>query len=213
MTKIDKRLGEELLARLTGHFGVTSSNKDGGYILPDGSLLNLQRSNLSNKQYHREVAALLPEEMQGVCDEIGIVNLMTTTGMIRYEAQGRVHVATPPTPQQRQRLFNIMKYSETDYLVLVSDTTAATIGEQRFKSPQAHELLQFFERCFGGEPKQFRADEFAISRDGEDYIMTFRPGNLQVARYETGSGKFTVEPEFKDILGMFKQRMAKIQQQ
>ncbi|PWI33839.1 hypothetical protein DI392_06455 [Vibrio albus] len=210
MTQTDKMLGEELLARLVGHFGVTHSNKDGGYILPDGSLLNLNRSNLSTKQYHREVAALLPEEMQGACDEIGIVNLMTTTGMIRYEAQGRVHVATLPTPQQRQRLFNIMKYSETDYLVLVSDKTAATIGEQKFKSPQAHELLRFFERCFGGEPKQFRADEFAIGKDGENYILTFRPGKLEVARYDSVSETFTVEPQFKGVLDMFKQRLAKI---
>ena len=212
MSQTENTLGKELLDKLINHFGVTSSNKDGGFILPDGSLLNLQRSNLSNKQYHRTVSTLLPENMRGLCDEVTIVNLMTATGIIRYEAQGRVHVAVKPTVEQRRKLFDIMKYSETDYLVHVSDKTAATIGERRFKSPQAHELLQFFEHCFSVEGKQYRADEFSMSREGDDYIFTFRPAQQKIARYQVDSGEFTVQPDFEGILPLFKQQIADQQQ-
>ncbi|MFM2479899.1 hypothetical protein [Celerinatantimonas sp. YJH-8] len=208
MVQSDPNFAEYLLNRLIENFGVTHSNKDGGYILPDGRLLNLQRSNLSLKQYHRAVAALLPEDMQGICDEITIVNLMVATGVIRYEARGRVHVAVKPTQPQRQKLFNIMKYSEHDYLVLVSDKTAATIGEQRFKSPQAHELLQFFERCFSEQGKQYRADEFSLCPEEDGYGLIFRPGQQQIARYFCTTGAFVIQSDFTGVKALFKQKIA-----
>ncbi len=212
MTETENNRTDELLGKLVKRFGVTSSNKDGGYLLPDGSLLNLQRSIKSNKQYHREVAALLPEEMQGACDEITIVNLMIATGAIRYEAKGRVHVASEPTQAQRRKLFDIMKYSEHDYLIIVSDRNAATIGEQRFKSPQAHELLQFFNQCFNGEQRQYRTDEFSIHKNGDEYILTFRPGQSLAAHYNATSDTFTVQPDFEGILHFFRQQLALFRQ-
>ncbi len=201
-------LKQELLDKLIDHFGVTDSNKDGGYILPDGHLLNLNRSDLTIKQYHRTVAALVPDNMQGICDEITIVNLMTVTGIIRYEAKGRVHVAAKPTQLQRRKLFDIMKYSQHDYLVHVSDQTGATIGELRFKSPAAHELLQFFERCFSPEhKKQYRHDEFSIDRQGQEFRLTFRPSSEEIGRYDSDSETFTINPEFEGILPLFKQKI------
>ncbi|CAG9000598.1 MAG: hypothetical protein CENE_02598 [Candidatus Celerinatantimonas neptuna] len=206
----DQMLAKELLDKLINHFGVTTSSKDGGYILPNGELLNLNRSNLSAKQYHRAVTELLPEDMRGICDEVTIVNLMVVTGIIRYEATGRVHVAMNPTAAQRSRLFSIMKYRDNDYLVMVSDKTAATIGERRFKSPSAHELLEFFEHCYH-DKKQYRVDEFALSKEGEDYILTFRPSQQAIARYDASTKQFTAQPNFEDVLELFRQQIAKSQ--
>lgn len=208
--QLDQALAKKLLDKLIDHFGVTTSQKDGGYILPDGELLNLNRSNLSAKQYHRAVTELLPESMRGVCDEITIVNLMVVTGIIRYEATGRVHVAMNPTAAQRSRLFSIMKYRDHDYLVLVSDKTAATIGERRFKSPSAHELLEFFEQCYHGK-KQYWVDEFALSREGDDYILTFRPSQRAIARYDASTKQFIAQPNFETILELFEQQMIQSQ--
>jgi hypothetical protein len=199
------RDAQSLLDTLIAHFGVTPSNKDGGYILPNGTLLNLKRSNLSSKQYHHEVAKLLPEEMRGHCDEITIINLMIATGIVRYEAKGRVHAATLPTMAQRRKLFEIMKYSENDYLMYVSAPNAATIGETRLKSPQAHELLQFFEGCFSAKQRQYRADEFSVSQDGDELRLTFRPAQQLVASYDPASQKMTTAQGFEDVIELFKQ--------
>lgn len=204
---------EALLSKLVTHFGVTRHVKDGGYILPDGRLLNLQRSDMNNRQFHRAVAALMPEEMLGIIDEITIVNLMASTGAIRYEARGRVHVAVKPTQLQRRRLFDIMKYSVHSYRVLVSDLNGATIGDQMFQSPQAHELLHFFNRCFSSAQKQYRDDEFYIIEDQGDYIFTFRPEQRQIGRYQSNTNTFTIVPEFEGSLAMFKQQVIKRQAQ
>ncbi len=200
---------QELIDKLINYFGVTNSKNNGGYILPDGSLLNLNRADRSVKQYHREVTALLPEEMRGVCDEITIINLMTATGAIRYEAKGRVHVAAEPTQAQRRKLFDIMKYSEHDYLVYVSDRTSATIGEARFKSPQAHELLQFFNSCFKQDAKKrYRDDEFSVNREADDYSLTFRTSGETIAHFHAADNQFVVNPEFTGIQPLFEQKIA-----
>jgi len=213
MIQQEQEVNEALLDKLIAHFGVTRFSKDGGYILQDGSLLNLQRSDMDNRQYHRAVAALLPKEMHGICDEITIVNLMTATGIIRYEARGRVHVAVKPTQLQRRKLFEIMKYSEHSYRVLVSDSNGATIGDQFFKSPQAHELLQFFDRCFSDGQKQYRDDEFYVSEEQGDIIFTFRPEQRQIGRYQPSSRTFTIMPEFGGSLTLFKEQVGKFLQE
>ncbi|OLQ69971.1 hypothetical protein BIT28_10525 [Photobacterium proteolyticum] len=213
MIQQEQQFNDVLLDKLVAHFGVTNIKKDGGYILRDGSLLNLNRSDLSNRQYHRAVAELLPKEMHGACDEITIVNLMTATGIIRYEARGRVHVATKPTQPQRRKLFEIMKYSEHSYRVLVSDTNAATIGDKNFKSPQAHELLQYFEGCFSGNQQQYRDDEFGISKEQDDIIFTFRPAQRQIGRYQPSTRTFTIMPEFEGSMALFKEKTAKLLQE
>lgn len=208
MVQANKEYNQELIEKLISHFGVTDSKNNGGYILPDGSLLNLNRTDKSIKQYHREVAALLPEEMQGICDEITIINLMTATGAIRYEAKGRVHVAAEPTQQQRRKLFDIMKYSEHDYLVFVSDQTSATIGEARFKSPQAHELLEFFNHCFKQEAeKRYRDDEFAIEPETDGFALIFRTSGETIAHFNKADKQFTIKEEFSGIQSFFEQKI------
>ena len=198
---------KELLDKLVEHFGITRFTKDGGYILPDGRLLDLQRSDMDKRQYHRAIAALLPEEMHGACDEITIVNLMAATGVIRYEARGRVHTATEPTQLQRRKLFDIMKYSVHGYRVIVSDPNGATIADQMFQSPQAHELLHFFNRCFSDGPKQYRDDEFSLAEEQGDYVFIFRPEQRSIGRYQSSTDSFTIQPDFKGALVLFKKKV------
>lgn len=202
---------KELLDKLVAHFGITRFTKDGGYILPDGRLLDLQRSDMDKRQYHRAIAALLPEEMHGACDEITIVNLMAVTGVIRYEARGRVHVAAEPTQLQRRKLFDIMKYSVHSYRVIVSDSNGATIGDQMFQSPQAHELLRFFNHCFKAGQKQYRDDEFSLAEDGGDFTFSFRPEQRCIGRFQSKTATFTIQPEFEGALEIFKRKVSERQ--
>ncbi|UTV29161.1 hypothetical protein [Photobacterium atrarenae] len=202
---------DRLISALVTHFGVTRVQQDGGYILPDGRLLNLHRSDTDNRQYHRAVAALLPAEMQGACDELTIVNLMVATGVIRYEARGRVHTAVKPTQSQRRKLFELMKYSEQWFRVIASDSNGATIGDEVFKSPPAHELLQFFSACYDDSQKVYREDEFGIQPTDTGFALMFRPAQRQIGVYESDSDTMTVIPEFSNLLSLFERRVAQYQ--
>ncbi|MCW8330926.1 hypothetical protein MD588_19210 [Photobacterium sp. SDRW27] len=201
---------EALLDKLVTHFGVTRHMKDGGYILPDGRLLNLQRSDINNRQFHRAVAALMPEDMLGICDEITIINLMAATGAIRYEARGRVHVAVEPTRQQRRKLFDIMKYSVHSYRVIVSDSNGATMGDQMFQSPQAHELLHFFNNCFSSEQKQYRDDEFYVTEERDYCVLVFRPEQRRIGRYDLKTNTYTIDPRFEGVLDVFEDKISQL---
>lgn len=44
MVQTNKEYNQELIEKLINHFGITESKNNGGYILPDGSLLNLNRT-------------------------------------------------------------------------------------------------------------------------------------------------------------------------
>ncbi|UXH99889.1 hypothetical protein [Photobacterium sp. TY1-4] len=211
MENIKQQNGEALISQLVSHFGVTRIQKDGGYVLPDGNLLNLQRSDLDHRQYHRAVAALLPKEMQGACDELTIVNLMVATGIIRYEARGRVHTAVKPTQAQRRRLFELMKYSEQGFRVIASDCNGATIGDQMFKSPAAHELLRFFSGCYDSNQKVYREDEFGIQPTAQGFRLMFRPAHREIGFYEPETGTMTLIPEFSDVMSLFRQQVAQYQ--
>ncbi|WP_299018759.1 hypothetical protein [uncultured Photobacterium sp.] len=201
---------QALLNKLVAHFGITRFTKDGGYILPDGRLLDLQRSDMDKRQYHRAIAALLPEEMLGACDEITIINLMATTGVIRYESRGRVHVAAEPTQTQRRKLFDIMKYSVHPYRVIASDANGATIGDQMFQSPQAHELLQFFNCCFASGQKQYRDDEFYVMEERGNYVFVFRPEQRRIGRYVASTNVYNIEPKFEGSLNLFKTKISSL---
>jgi hypothetical protein len=200
-----------LIDKLVEHFGITQFSKDGGYILPDGRLLDLQRSDTKNHQYHRSIAELVPKSMHGLCDEITIVNLLSATGAIRYENKGRVHVAAPPTEAQRRKLFSLMKYSVNPYRVMVSDINGATIGEATFQSPQAHELLDFFSGCFSSTKKTYRKDEFYVTKEDNDYILIFRTNNRKIGRYSSLTSEYQIEPNFSDAMDLFKEKLLELQ--
>jgi hypothetical protein len=185
-----------IIDRLVDHFGITEFSKDGGYILTDGRLLDLQRSVDEKKQYHRVIAELLPPEMKGISDEMSIVNLLVSTGVIRYEPTGRVHVAAFPTAEQRRKLFEIMKYSVNNYRIIVSDVNGATLGDQTFRSPAAHELRNFFSASFSSDNRQYLDDEFTLRREGDDWLMIFRSDKRVIGRYFSADGSFQLSDDF-----------------
>lgn len=205
--KLDVVDEKALLDGLISYFGITSRIRDGGYLLPDGRFLDLQRSDLDKRQYHRAIAACIPEELIGKCDEITIVNVLAATGVIRYESSGRVHVAKAPTMIQRRKLFDLMKYSVHRYQVIVSDINGATIGERFFQSPQAHELLNFFNECFSTQAQQYRDDEFySCEREGE-FVFIFRTDHRVIGHYVPETDQFTIEPSFQGALPLFESQV------
>ncbi|MGX9419398.1 hypothetical protein ACWU4D_18920 [Vibrio sp. WJH972] len=201
--KLSSTKEKEIIEKLVKYFGTTEITKDGGYILKDGRLLDLQRSIPQKKQYHRKIADLLPPELKGTCDDVSISNLLVTTGVLRYEARGRVHVASPPTIEQRRRLYNMMKYSVDEYRVIVTDVNGATIADEMLHSPAAHELKDFFDRSFSIEHRHYLEDEFAVEPDGPDCRLVFRLDHRVIGKYESKSGEFYLLDDFFGAMPVF----------
>ena len=210
--KLSATKEKEIIEKLVKYFGTTEIKKDGGYILKDGRLLDLQRSIPEKKQYHRKIADLLPSEMRGPSDDVSIVNLLVMTGVLRYESRGRVHVASPPTLEQRRRLFDIMKYSLHEYRIMVTDINGATIADEMFRSPAAHELRDFFDRSFSNEHRRYLEDEFMIHREGDDCQLIFRLDQRVIGRYESNSGEYRLSGDFNGVMPVFQKLVNQMEQ-
>lgn len=202
-TSVDSHLAQQVIDKLIDHFGLTEMKKDAGYILPDGRLLDLQRSDTERKQYHRVIADLIPDVLKGVSDELSIVNLLVLTGIIRYEPTGRIHVAHLPTQEQRKALFDLMKYSVHEYRIIVSDINGATIGDQDFRSPAAHELKNFFSEIFSASNKGYKSDEFILKKGGANWDFIFRSGNQVIGSYCPETEEYELDESFSGVKTIF----------
>lgn len=209
-SEVDGNLAQQVIERLIAHFGLTGMKKDGGYILPDGRLLDLQRSDIEKKQYHRVISQLIPEELKGISDEISIVNLLVLTGIIRYEPTGRIHVAHPPTQEQRKCLFDLMKYSVHEYRIIVSDTNGATIGDQSFRSPAAHELKAFFAAVFAAGHEGYKSDEFTLRKNGGNWDFIFRSDNRVIGSYFPKTHHYELDDSFSGAKAIFVELVERI---
>jgi hypothetical protein len=201
--KLSQSKEKEIIDKLVEYFGTTEFTKDGGYILTDGRLLDLQRSVPAKKQYHRKIADLLPPEIKGVSDDVSIVNLLVSTGVIRYEPTGRVHVATPPTMEQRRRLYEIMKYSVNHYRIIVTDINGATIADQMFRSPAAHELRDYFNKSFSLDQRRYLEDEFTVEEGDGVWHFIFRLDQRVIGEYEPNSDKYLLSDDFYGAMPIF----------
>jgi hypothetical protein len=211
--KLGSHKEKEIIDKLVEYFGTTEFTKDGGYILTDGRLLDLQRSVPAKKQYHRKIADLLPQEIKGVSDDVSIVNLLTSTGVLRYEPTGRVHVATPPTMEQRRRLFDIMKYSVNHYRIIVTDINGATIADEMFRSPAAHELRDFFNKSFSAENRRYLEDEFTVQQSEGVWQFIFRLDQRVIGEYEPNSEQYILSDDFYGAMPIFEKLVNRLKPQ
>ncbi len=171
--------------------------------MPDGRLIDLQRSEVDKKRFHRAIAVILPDHMQSVADEVSIINVMSETGIIRYEAKGRLHLATMPTPQQRQRIFSMMKYSVNPFCVMVSHRCGATLAERCFHSPSAHELLMFYSSALNTDYSAHVRDEFTLRDDTTHWSIVFRPAKQVVGRVCKNSRYYYIDANYVKFCDLF----------
>ncbi|WP_087016384.1 hypothetical protein [Thaumasiovibrio subtropicus] len=194
---------DDLLAKIECHFGTTEWISSGGYILPDGRLLDLKRSKAEQKQFHRAIAELLPEAMLSVADEVSIIHVMAATGIIRYEAKGRLHLVKMPTPAQRQRIFSIMKYSVNPFQVMISHPCGVSLAQETFHSPSAHELLSFYEAALDEYRADLWLDEFGIRETDTHWQFVFRPTCQVVGQYHKISTHYYLDANYLAFTATF----------
>ncbi|WP_413112488.1 hypothetical protein [Thaumasiovibrio sp. DFM-14] len=199
----------ELIDTVEAFFGTTNWVSRGGYILPDGRLLDLKRSDQDKKLFHHVVISLLPTNMRSAAAEVSIIRLMAETGIIRYEPRGRAHLATMPTPAQRQRLFQIIKYSQSPFQIFISHTSGVTLAQKTFHAATAYELLQFYESAFAANSADYWCEEFSLLADTTQWRLLFRPSQQIVGVRLKRCGVSYMDAEFLAFESYFHGLIAK----
>lgn len=142
-------------------FGVTTNIKLSGYVLPDGSLLNLSHSGHSRDLDHREIA--------NVFHKLGIdlsPNDNSTTpymqafmemGAIRINGEyGNVDVGAPPTEAQRKILGMIFSLNNGEIALDVHDKRFGSDGRTYKEGTSPTRILRDIETFYrhGSFPRQ-----------------------------------------------------------
>lgn len=189
---------------LIDHFGLSTSAKDVGFILPDGRMLNLQRWYPDRRRNHVDAVAVLygrpPSGKQW--NEVDLIELMAELHLLRFCLKGEIHAANPPTRGQIRKLYSLVAYRSNVFEVLISNAQGATMARTELISPTMENILNLF-KIYSDNAVHLSEDEFGIEDRGAHYSFVFRPNQQTVGRYLKNSGVVEMNPLFDQAKPLF----------
>ena len=96
--------------------GLTNNIKEAGYILPDGRLLHMNRSNSFKRKNHLDILKLLPafKGQEHSIIDTDMIAFMAKEKMVRFCIDGKIHTAVKPTSQQLRKIYNAVAYRRSE---------------------------------------------------------------------------------------------------
>lgn len=161
---VRKSLDESLITKAKEHFGITKEPKEAGYVLPDGSMLDLSGRHYAtgyeniNGRFvpkagqpdylkgtrsvdHREVA-----DITDVGGTEGMRQFMNKTGAIRNQPGNGIDTTVIPTDQQLNRLISShnSSYRGEPFTVDISNPiTGENIASKTFEKPNVEKIKKW----------------------------------------------------------------------
>lgn len=193
---------EQLIALL----GFTTDIREAGFILPDGRLLHLQRSNSYKRMNHLDAIKQLPRfsKQQHSIIDTDMIAVMAKEQLVRFCIDGKIHTACAPTSTQLRKIYNILAYRSSTFEVMLSNPVAMTLSHCSVSGPSMATLVRIF-KVYQEQALQIKNDEFFVQETETHFQLFFRPSMKQVARINKKSKLLKIEPEFKDAITLFYQ--------
>ncbi|MCE2597071.1 hypothetical protein K6Y31_20050 [Motilimonas cestriensis] len=189
---------------LIDHFGLSTSAKDVGFILPDGRMLNLQRWYPDRRRNHVDAVSVIygrpPSGKQW--NEVDLIALMAELRLLRFCLKGEIHAANPPTRSQIRKLYSLVAYRSNVFEVLISNAQGITMARSELVSPTMEKILNVF-KIYSDNMVHLSEDEFGIEDREGHYSLVFRPNHQTVGRYLKNSGVVEMNPLFDQAKPLF----------
>jgi len=194
--------------------GLTNDIHEAGYILPDGRLLHLDRSNSFKRKNHLDVLKLLPDflgQEHSIVDT-DMIAFMAKEKLIRFCIDGRLHTAVKPTSIQLRKIYTTLAYRSTPFEVIISNEAGMTLSQHTISGPTMGALVKIFSTYDLKEHGDFPEDEYCISEDETHFSLVFRPAMKTIGKFNKKSSMIKMEEGFKEASSLFmrliKQNMA-----
>ena len=128
---------EEIFSRARGHFGTTTNPEEGGYILPDGAMLDFSGKRFGGSPGkrmldHRDIASVWPEDLSPGGFEA--TKQVMNWGAVRFSTFADtviVNLVHPPTEAQKRRINLVLGYYPGSVLVVEVDDAELTQMDYR----------------------------------------------------------------------------------
>lgn len=185
--------------------GLTNSIHEAGYILPDGQLLHMNRSNCFKRKNHLDVLKLLPAFLgkEHSIIDTDMISFMAKEQLVRFCIDGRVHTAVKPTSQQLRKIYTTLAYRSTPFEIIISNAAGMTIVQHSVSGPSMATLVKIFSYYDSQNEGQFCEDEFSIEEQEKFIKLIFLPAMKTVGQFNKNSKIIKIEPQFKEATKLF----------
>ena len=180
--------------------GLTTDIREAGYILPDGRLLHLDRSNCFKRKNHLDVLKLLPNflgQEHSIIDT-DMIAFMAKEKLVRFCIDGRLHTATKPTPMQLRKIYTTLAYRSNPFEVIISNEAGMTLAQHTISGPTMGALVKIFSTYDIKEHSDFSEDEFCLEESATDFTLIFRPAMKVVGKLNKNNQEIQMEAGFKE---------------
>ena len=185
--------------------GLTNNINEAGYILPDGRLLHLDRSNCFKRKNHLDVLKLLPSflgQEHSVIDT-DMIAFMAREKLIRFCIDGKLHTAVKPTSEQLRKIYSVLAYRSNPFEIILSNAAGMTMAQHTVSGPSMSALVKIFAAYSAENQGLYSADEFTVEEDKKYFTLIFRPTMKAVGRLNKNSKMIKMQPQFKEVTPLF----------
>jgi hypothetical protein len=185
--------------------GLTNNIHEAGYILPDGRLLHLDRSNCFKRKNHLDVLKLLPDflgQEHSIIDT-DMIAFMAKEQLVRFCIDGRIHTAVKPSSIQLRKIYTTLAYRSNSFEIIVSNPVGMTLSQQMVSGPTMGALVAIFKIYDIKEYQDFSTDEFCLEENNTHFKLIFRPAMKAVGQYNKNTQMIKMDESFKEATTFF----------
>lgn len=185
--------------------GLTNDIHEAGYILPDGRLLHLDRSNCFKRKNHLDVLKLLPEflgQEHSIIDT-DMIAFMAKEQLVRFCIDGRIHTAVKPNSIQLRKIYTTLAYRSTPFEIIISNPAGMTLSQHTVSGPTMGALVNIFKTYDLEEHDSFSTDEFCLEEDETHFKLIFRPAMKTVGQCNKKNQMIKMDKGFKEATPLF----------
>ncbi|AGH82489.1 hypothetical protein PCNPT3_12765 [Psychromonas sp. CNPT3] len=190
--------------------GLTTNIYEAGYILADGRMLHLNRSNCFKRQNHLDVLKLLPDFVgkEHAIIDTDMMAFMAKEHLVRFCIDGKIHTATRPSTMQLRKIYNTLTYRSYPFDIILSNPVGMTLAQHTLSGPSMATLVNIFKVYDNISESCFSTDEFALKETKTHQQLIFLPSMKCVASLNKNSHIFKIEDEFKNVETLFMRLIA-----
>ncbi|WP_354623176.1 hypothetical protein [Psychromonas sp. MME2] len=191
--------------KLIALLGITNNINEAGYILPDGRLLHLDRSNCFKRKNHLDVLKLLPDfigQEHSIIDT-DMIAFMAKEQLVRFCIDGKIHTACKPTSQQLRKIYSVLAYRSNPFEIILSNAAGMTLAQHKVSGSSMKALVDIFDTYTKKNDHLYIDDEFCVEQDDKYYQLIFRPTMKCIGKMNKNSSMIKMDPLYKEVTPLF----------
>jgi hypothetical protein len=199
--------------KLINILGLTNNINEAGFILPDGRLLHLDRTNSYKRKNHLDVLKLLPSfsDRKHTIIDTDMIAFMAKEKLVRFCVEGKIHTAIKPTSIQLRKIYTTLAYRSNPFEIILSNPAGMTLSQHKVSGPSMGALVNIYKEYEDAVEELLCEDEFCLEEDEKYFRLIFRPSLKEVGKMNKKTQMIKMDPQYKDATKLFLKLVRQVQ--